>query len=287
MLAVFNNRELASATLFCVFILFSMRSESVRSSLVNVLSAFFQKSIVIHLCLFAIYTIGLVLLLEWSGIWNQGQLKNTLMWLFFIGGSQLLNTTNIDNQKQYLRASLNSQLKLIVFVQFLVAFHSYNYFVELVLVSFLTLLACISVVSEREPSHAQVHKLVGITISITGFYLVADSIFYAVENNDKFYSLNTFRDFLVPMLLSVGLLPYTYCFYYFLSYEKAFSLVRIYTDSKQLQRYAKIHSFIKFRGNHVLINEWLRFSCIPEFKSKETISNSILAYQQERRESAV
>ena len=125
------------------------------------------------------------------------------------------------------------------------------------------------------------------TISIIGFYLVADSIFYAIENNDKFFSLNTFRDFLVPMLLSVGLLPYTYCFYYFLSYEKAFSLVRIYTDSKQLQRYAKIHSFIKFRGNHVLINEWLRFSCIPEFKSKETISNSILAYQQERRESAV
>src|SRR5699024_6969105 len=120
--------------------------------------------------------------------------------------------------KQYLSTSLNSQLKLIVFVQFLAAFHSYSYFVELVLVAFLTLLACISVVSEREPLHAKVHKLVGITISMIGFYLLVGSIFYAIENNDKFFSLNTFRDFLVPMLLSVGLLPYTYCFYYFLSY---------------------------------------------------------------------
>ncbi|MGO2510179.1 MAG: hypothetical protein ACTH6Y_14620 [Vibrio hibernica] len=115
--------------------------------------------------------------------------------------------------------------------------------------------------------------------------LAPATIFCAIENNSKFFNLNTFRDFLVPMLLSVGLLPYTYCFYYFLSYEKAFTLVRIYTDSKQLQRYAKIQSFIKFSGYHLLINEWLRFSCTPEFKSKKTISNSIMVFQQESSES--
>ena len=287
MLAVFNNRELASATLFCLFMLFSMRNENVRLDLHNLLNAFMRRFIVIQLCVLTLYTTGLVFLLEWGGIWNQGQLKNTLMWIFFIGGVQLLNTINIDNPKVYLQTTLNSQLKLIVLVQFLVAFHSYNYFAELVVVATLTFLTCRSVVSARDPSHAQVNKFIGIIMSIIGFYLVGDSIYYAINNNSKFLSINTFRDFLVPILLSIGLLPYIYCFYHFLSYEKAFTLMRIYTDSKKLQRYAKIHSFIAFRGNHQLIQEWLRFSCIPEFQSKETISNSIVVFQQERRESAV
>lgn len=78
MLAVFNNRELASATLFCLFMLFSMRNENVRSNLHNLLNAFMQRFIVIQWCILTLYTTGLVFLLEWGGVWNQGQLKNTL-----------------------------------------------------------------------------------------------------------------------------------------------------------------------------------------------------------------
>lgn len=287
-MSIFNNRELASATLVVVFFLWiSIKSPDVRSSLRFVVCAFFKKPIIISLIVLLGYILLVVIALLELGVWNIGQLKNTILWFVFIGFVQLMNTSKIEEPINYLKNSLNSQLKLIVLVEFLVAFHSYSYFVELILVAVIAFLVGCSTFSENKPEYQLSKKIFDVSLTILGSILLIISIVNIYDEPTKFFSIATFRDFLVPMLLSICLLPYIYCFYYFLSYERAFVKTRIYTESKQLQRYAKVRSFIVFRGNPKIIHQWLLWSCVPEFESRSTISDSIERFKKEQCETTV
>ncbi|EGR2191088.1 hypothetical protein DZF87_24470 [Vibrio parahaemolyticus] len=285
---VFNNREIASATLVAlVFLWASYKSNEVLPAVKLVFSSLRQKAIVITTSTLALYIVLVVLVLEHCQIWNTGQLKNTILWFVFIGFVQLFNTTKITDPKVYLQESLNSQIKLIVLVEFLVAFHSYNFFAELALVTVSSLLACCSAFSKNKPEYQQAKKLCDYILATIGILILLDSIVTVYQMPNKFFSVETFRDFLVPMLLSVSLLPYIYAFYYFLAYERAFIKTRIYTDSKSLQRYAKWRSFIAFKGNPKMIHQWLLNSCIPEFESRKTIQASIRSFKDKQSEPTV
>lgn len=287
-LDIFNNRELATATLvIVVFIWASIKSKEVLTAIKLVLKSFCQKAILITTGTLLLYISIIVYLLDSIDVWNAGQLKNTILWFVFIGCIQLMNTTKITDPKEYLKTSLNSQVKLIVLIEFLVAFHSYGFITELLLVTTATLFACCSAFTKGKPEYKQAQKIFDYILAIMGTLIFIDSILNIYNESGKFISVDTFRDFLVPMLLSVSLLPYVYVFYYLLAYERAFIMTHIYTDSKKLQRYAKIRSFVAFKGRPSLIHEWLNYSCIPEFESKKTIRISIDKFKKQKRESTV
>ncbi|CAG34969.1 hypothetical protein [Desulfotalea psychrophila] len=277
---VFNNRELASALLVSVVLLYCLRQSRVRNAFVQLIKVFFQREIVTPFVIFSLFTVGVVWCLREVAIWDTSQVKNTVVWFLFVGSVQLSNTVNVDSGVQYLKRALKQQFQVIVLIEFLVAFHSYGFITELILVTVSTFIACCSVVASTDPKFQKVKSVFGIALSILGIYLFIDSLSYVSDDVDKFFNISTLRDFLVPMLLSVSIIPYVYCFYCYITYEKAYIKTRIYTDSSELRRYAKFKSFIEFRGNPEIINCWLCYSCIPEFKSKQTIAESIHEYKK-------
>ncbi|MEL0658399.1 hypothetical protein V6255_04520 [Psychromonas arctica] len=278
---IFNNRELASATLMFLLLSWaSYKSKDVISGLGLVVKSLFKKTIIITIISLALYISIVLYGLYIIDVWNTGQIKNTVLWFTFVGFVQLLNTTNIKDPSIYLKASLNAQAKIIVLVQFLVVFHSFNYFAELLLVTVVTLLTCCNAYSQNKPEYKQAKKLCEYLLAIIGILLFSYSLFIIYQEPGKFFGINNLRNFIMPVLLSVALLPYTYCFYYFLAYERAFVKTHIYTSSRHLQRYAKIQSFIAYRGKVEQIHKWLLYTCISEFESKETICRSIYSFKQ-------
>ncbi|TFH88945.1 hypothetical protein [Vibrio ouci] len=285
---VFNNRELATATLVVIFFMFACyKSEDVFPAIKLAFSTLVKKTMLIITVSLLLYTLLVVFVLHSIDVWNWGQLKNTIMWFVFIGFVQLFNTTSIRDMNVYVSRSLGAQVKVMVLVEFLVAFHSYSFMTELVLVTAASLLACCSVFAQNKPEYENGKKLCDLLLIALGIIVVLESIFNIYQDTDKFFTIETYRDFLVPVLLSVSLLPYTYCFYYFLSYERAYVKVHSYTNSKQLQRYAKMRSFIAFRGKLHLIRQWVRCSCISEFESKSTIAESIQRFLKINQKSTV
>ncbi len=284
---IFNNRELASVSLIILLLAWSSyKNRDVVNSLRLVLDALLQRAILTTLASLLVYISLIVYGLYEIEVWNIGQTKNTVLWFVFVGFAELINSTKIKEPKAHLQASLNAQIKLIVLVQFLVAFHSYSYIAELVLVAVLSFFACCSTYASYHSQHKQAKVVCDVLLSLIMLYLLIDSIYVIYSKPVEFFSLDTFRDFLVPILLSCALLPYTYCFYYYLAYERAFIKANIYTSSKSLQRYAKIQSFIAFKGRPELINSWFLYSCIPEFESKKTIRESIRCFKQQRESTA-
>lgn len=278
---LFNNRELASATLLAILFLWGWgKGPDFRDSLYDVLKSLLQRQMLIILLTLLMYVLMVVYFLAELQIWNSTQTKNTILWFLFIGVAQLFSATKIKNMNLYLKASINSQLRLIVIIEFLVAFHSYGYFTEIILVSVVTLLMFCSVASERKAKNKKLKRIFDAIVSCIGIFIFLDSMLNIYLEPSAFLNIDTFRDFLIPVALSVSVLPYMCFFYYFMSYEKAFVKIRIYTDCRSLQRYAKLKSLISFRGNVRLINDWVSYSCIPEFKSKQTIRESIEKYKK-------
>ncbi|HCR96649.1 MAG TPA: hypothetical protein DIW40_03845 [Halomonas sp.] len=198
-----------------------------------------------------------------------------------------MNTTKITDPQKYLKISLSSQVKLIILVEFLVAFHTYGFITEFILVTTATLLACCSAFVKNKPEYQQVRKVCDNILVIMGTLIFISSILNIYDEPGRFISIDIFRDFLVPILLSVSLLLYVYVFYFFLAYERAFIMTRIYTDSRQLQWYAKFRSFVAFKGKPKHIHEWLHYSCISEFESRKTIRLSIRKFKEQQRSSTV
>ncbi|WP_060981143.1 hypothetical protein [Vibrio splendidus] len=278
---IFNNRELASMTMVtAIFIWSSYKNQNVSWALISVARAFIQKAIIITLITLIFYTSLIILILYHLGVWDVGQLKNTILWFLFVALVQVSRTINTQDPKSFLHVSLSDQVKLIILVQFLVAFQTFGYFTELVLVSSISVLAMCSVISDNNPSYYQAKRLFDILLAVIGASLFIGSFWNIYTDPDEFFSLDTFRDFLVPILLSVGLLPYIYAFYHFLAFERAFARAKVYTECKLLRRYAEIQSFIIFRGNHTLIYRWMQSSCASEFRSKQLIKASILKFKQ-------
>lgn len=278
---LFNNRELASATLLAIMFLWGwVKGPDFRNSLYEVLKSLLQRQILITLLTLFIFVLIVVYFLAEFQIWNSTQTKNTTLWFLFIGVAQLFSATKIKDMNLYLKTSINSHLRLIVIIEFLVAFHSYGYFTEIILMSVVTLLMFCSVVSERKAKNKKSKRIFDAMVSCIGVFIFLDSMLSIYLEPSAFLNINTFRDFLIPVALSVCFLPYMYFFYYFMSYEKAFVKIRVYTDCRSLRRYAMIKSLISFRGNVKLIGDWISYSCIPEFKSKQTIRESIEKYKK-------
>ncbi|WP_419240694.1 hypothetical protein [Photobacterium leiognathi] len=281
---IFNNRELASASLIILLVTWtSYKNRNFIVSLRSFLNTLLHRAILTTLASLLIYISLIVFGLYKVEVWNIGQTKNTLLWFVFVGFAELINATKIKEPKAHLKESLYAQVKIIALMQFLVAFNTYNYIAELVLVAILSLLACCSTYASYHSQHKQAKVVSDVLLSLIMLYLLIDSICVIYNKPVEFFSLDTFRDFLVPILLSFALLPYTYCFYYYLAYERAFIKANIYTSSNSLQRYAKIQSFIAFKGQLEPINSWFLQSCTTEFESKETIRESIRCFKQQHK----
>lgn len=256
------------------------KSNEVKLSIYAFIKGLLQGPIITTLLTLVIYILMVVYFLSELQVWNSTQIKNTILWFLFIGVAQLSGTTKITDMNTYLKGAISNQIKLIVIVEFLVAFHSYGYFTEIILVSVVTLSVACSIVSEDKIEHKKAKRVFDTITLCIGMFTFLDSILNIYEKPSAFFNIDTFRDFLIPVALSVSLLPYIYCFYYFMYYESIFVKIRIYTDDKSLQRYAKIKSLISFHGNVRLMEDWISYSCIPEFESKQTILQSIEKYKE-------
>lgn len=147
----------------------------------------------------------------------------------------------------------------------------------------MTILVVVNTYAKYNPEHQSVEKLSERVLAIIGTILISHSLYIVYSNSDKYMQLTTFQNFLVPLLLTVMLIPFLFCIAKIMAYETGFIQISIYTDSRQLRRYAKFKSFIAFKGDIKLIRHWLCYSCIPEFESKQTIKSSIEKYIEQNK----
>lgn len=254
-----STREIAILIWLAVGIGFCMIKPDVRTSLASVLRAFGNWRIQLVFWMLAVYTALVAWGSAWAGLWDLGQLKNTIIWFIAVGFATLMRLPNLREGSKFFREWVSDNLKLIVVVEFLVTFYTFDLIVELLLQPVVFVLGAMKILADRDPKHEKVAKLLDGVFVAAGLAIIAYATYMIVADFSNFATLGTVGDFYTPILLSFASLPFFFALHVFMTYERVFSVLRFSIKDEQLRKRAKREIVLGFGPRPALVERWNRY----------------------------
>lgn len=281
----FNNREIAAAAWIVLILgLFSVKRD-VRSSLFGVVRAVADRKLLIVFGAFA----GWVGLLSWfgsqTGLWTPSQGIPTVVW-YFIGGLPLLfRAFDAKEEAQHFRGYATAVLSGTAVIEFLYVAKTFSLPIELVLTPIVTFIALLAVVSEGNPEHATVNKLLTWVLAIAALTILWHSVSQIWAEPETFFTTDTVRSFILPINLTICSIPFFYALHCYSHIEGA----RIQIDQKtfqsdELKAYAKKRFILTFVARPWLLRRATRqFHTMParDTADADKIIQDILHYERQ------
>jgi hypothetical protein len=243
-----------------------------------VFKAFFQRAVISIIVTFYLYVGFIVFCLEGLNIWDTSQIKNTLVWSIFVGIAAIFRAVTEKETKHpiFFKNWIFDNLKVIVFVEFIVSFKPFPFLAELILQPFIAFISMVSVYAGHKDEHRSARKACNAILSIVGLFIVAHAINSIWVNYNEFATTNTLKDFYTPILLSLSLTPFLYLLYIYASYERVFSALSWAIKDEDLRKYAKFHAFLSFGTDIDFLDRWRRKILLSRPDNKESIKKSYL-----------
>ncbi len=277
-----NSRDLSLAIWFGLIFIWLLRSHEVREGLSNVLNALTQRIILLSMTTMLVYLSAFVYLLHRSQIWEIGNLKDTVYWLF---GSGLVLFINIDHVREdgYLVKAVIENLKLVIVLEFIVNLYVFNLWLELILVPFLLLLGGMLGLASTNEKYERVRDFLARILGILGFGILIFVGVSIAKDIGEFFSLDNLRDFLIPILLTISLIPFLYLFGIFVLYDWIFNRLEISAVNRRIAAHAKVKTFLAFGLDLSDVRSWSRRMGILKLHDTSDIVNAINQFKSEDR----
>ena len=287
----FNTRELASITwgaiLIMALIFYSVKNAQLRHSLISVIKAFFQSIIIITILLITTYVLLSVLILYQIQIWDFSQLKNTFFWYitFAIGTMFSLNTIK-ENSHNFFIETIQSSIHLSMFLQFIINFHTFNFFLELILIiPLVTSVTILSAFANASIEQQKVKKFCDFLLVVIFLIFFIHFIIQTFKAPSEFISYQALQDFLVPIILTILYLPFLWFFLLYIKYEEIFVRLQFHIKDKKLITFTKFLVIINFRTQKDLIDEWFDHIKIHKIENHKQLidSFSLIKHRKAKR----
>lgn len=256
-----NNREMAVAIWGLIFLAWAFKNKGFRDSLRSLLVVFMSKKIMMPFCLLIGYVFGVVFLLKEIGIWDFSQIKNTIVWFFSYAFFSFINSNKVDDNPNCFKDALKENLKIIVFVEFLVSFYTFSLVWELILVPLVTFLTVVHVVSSADERYVSVYRCIEFLMVLMGFSIFIYAIYRLVFDFSEFAKIQTLLDFVVPVILSIFLFPAVFLLNAYMVYERAFISIDLSIKGPNLRKYAKKKAIMRYGFNLSGLKRWANSLC--------------------------
>lgn len=243
----FNNREIAAAAWIVLILGLVSIKWVVRSSLFGVVRALADRKLLIVLGAFA----GWIGLLSWfgsgTGLWTSSQVVPTVVW-YFVGGLPLLfRAFDAKEGTQHFRGYATAVLSGTAVIEFIYVAKTFSLPIELVLTPIVTFIALLAVVSERDPEHAAVNKLLTWVLAIIALTILWHSVSQIWAEPEAFFTTDTARSFILPIYLTICTIPFFYVLHCYSHIEGARIQIGQKTfQSDELKAYAKKRFILTF-----------------------------------------
>lgn len=234
-----NGREAAILIWLAAVILFCLVKRDIRGSLWGVVCAFTQWKILQWVAFMAIYTAGWVAVLAKLGLWGTSNLKTTVVWVLTFALVTMMEAAKLTEDKKSFGKLLREIVAPTVFVVFVAELHTFNVWAELMLLPVLALISGMLALAESRREHAIIVKPLTSLQAIIGVSFLIFSAYHIVSDFKAFATLDTLREFIVPIVLSLLFLPFLYAMAIFMAYESAFTGLSFRIEDRRLLGYAK------------------------------------------------
>lgn len=241
----FSNREIS--ILFWTTIIFSIFVFISRNEFLNVLKAFFHYKIILSIFAFLMYCMIVIFLLSKIDFWDFNLLKDSIVWFLTAGMIVLFNVNKINSKKYFINI-LNDNLKVILFLEFVVNFYTFDIITELIIIPIIT---CITILYEyskytmrKNTSHIKVNGALKNLLSIVGITILIYISYKTISDYQVLFTKSNVKSFYLPIILSVLTLPFYYFLAIYMIYEEFFIRLNFMFNDKKIVWQIKKNIFL-------------------------------------------
>lgn len=247
-LGLFTNRELAIATWVILFIILigilSIYNKDLRKSICNFLKTLLRKPLRILIITLVIYFVVVTYLFSILSFWKNAYLKDIVLWFILSGIYFVMKSVDGDNSGHYIRNYIKQNIQISIFINFIVSYFTFSYFVELLLQLFIYILIIFNVFTKEKIEYKKVYDLSNILLVILSSYFYVQAFGSILTQYDELSSFDTFVSFLIPFIYMIVFIPLVFFFEIYAIYETLFVRLSFMTiKDKKLLNHRKWEIF--------------------------------------------
>jgi hypothetical protein len=221
-----TDREVASLVWIGLAAASALFWRPMRRFVKGVLGALLKPVFLVPFALLGLYTAVLVGLASLTGAWNLDLLKDTLLWFFTVGVVLMLRAVNAAKQQSWFLRHAARTVRLTVFLEFYLNFHTLPFWGEFALQGWLLVLILMDGAVQLDAIRGG-KDLVGFgravhaLQAITGLSLLAYIAVYLVGNWAAVDWAQSLRELLLPVWLTLFTLPFLFAWAWYLGWDTA------------------------------------------------------------------
>lgn len=233
-----NNREIAIVVWFGVLAVFVLSTRAFRSSVGKFRTVLYPKVLVL-LALITIYLGGWTYVAARAGLWNTTFTKTTTIWYVGSALSFIADAHNIHRGGR-LRKRLVEIVGVTVFVEYVIMSYAFSLWLELILQPVIFVLALLVGFVPVEPRLRGAARLSQWLLSCVAMVLAVHSVREFVVNWSQLDKRNAFLEFLLPIWLTLVLVPAVLLLSVWSNYEGAYGRIDRFGSTRGSRLRAKV-----------------------------------------------
>lgn len=246
----------------------------IRSSLISLVKAFFQKSVVLLTAILVVYVCTFVYIFYYFNFWEFSYTSATVVWFFGIAFVMLINI-NHAGEEGYFKKIIIENLKAIVILEFLINLYVFELWAELILVPILLFLGALWGYSSVFLEYKQVEKILSYLMAVFGFGFLSYTIYNIVVDFKGFISIHNLGEFLLPIVFTLLIFPVIYFMALHVSYELLFIRTNFLVKNPSLARYTKWRTLFAFHINLKTLKRWSTRISMYDLDTKNNVRDAI------------
>jgi hypothetical protein len=159
---------------------------------------------------------------------------------------------------------------------FITELQSFPLLVEIILFPMLFYIGIISALAKMKPEHAFLSKLIDGFLVIIGLTYFSWSLWISVVKFQETATWANALEYIIPLSLSLGFLPFLFLWRIFIVYQSAFVAISHFSLDKKLVPYAKWLALIYIRHDIQLLDRWRQSIVKSPPKNKSDLKYSLM-----------
>jgi hypothetical protein len=185
--------------------------------------------------------VGVLVRIGWHvGLWNLNLIKGTIIWFVVSGLVLLMNSARTGKEARFFRRTALRTLEATVFVESFTNLFVLSLPAELVLQPVVALLVMLSVVAGGEKRYRDAKRFVDGLLVLVGLSVASFSMVQLVRQWDELNKSANLLEFVLPVWLTLGLLPFIYLVSLYAAYESSFKRIDFMVKDRATRRRAKL-----------------------------------------------
>jgi hypothetical protein len=141
----------------------------------------------------------------------------------------------------------------------------------MIVIPIVSVIVILNAFAESKKEYKQVSKLLNFVLGVFGLYLLAFTFREVILDFQNFATLRNLRDFCLPPLFSIALLPFVYMMALLIQYEGLFLRIDFANKNLDLAKYAKRRVLTACHINLSKLSKVSKSAGYPKVNNKEDV----------------